>query len=120
MKTRRPVLALILACILVSSLAATVAASDFSAFGSSITTSARVSVLGTVNETVSVTFTTAGIGGMETTELTATNIIENPAALSWNSRLTVVPGEGKLSWNYVRTGGLPPLTPATPWQSFFR
>jgi hypothetical protein len=120
MMTRRPVLALILACILVSSLAATVAASDFSAFGSSITTSARVSVQGTVNETVSVTYTTSGIGGKETTEWTATNIIENPAALSWNSRLTVEPLEGKLSWNYVRTGGLPPLTPAAPWKSFFR
>lgn len=120
MKTRRPVLALILACILVSSLAATVAASDFSAFGSSITTSARVSVQGTVNETVSVTYTTSGIGGTETTEWTATNIIENPKTLAWYSRLTIAPVDGTLAWNYVRTGGLPPLTPATPWQSFFR
>jgi len=117
---RRFVPALFLACILVSSLAAVVAASDFSAFGSSITTSTRVSVQGTVNETVSVTLTTLGSGGKETMEWTATNIIENPKALAWNSRLTVLPVDGTLAWNYVRTGGLPPLTPVTPWQSFFR
>lgn len=121
MKIVKHVLALFLVCILLGSFAATAAASEFTGLGgSTITTSGFISVQGTVNETVSVTCTTFGSAGKETTEWSSTNSITNPAAHSWNSRLTIIPLEGTLTWNYVRTGGFAPLVPVTPWQPFFR
>lgn len=121
MELRKHLLVLFLVCILLGSLAAPTAALEFTGLGgSTITTSGFVSVQGTMNETVSVTCTTFGSAGKETTEWSVTNSFMNPAAVSWNSRMTIIPVEGTLTWNYVRTGGFAPLAPVTPWQPFFR
>lgn len=120
MKKKQAAVALFLAGILLSSLVATAAASDFFPFSSYITTSGTASAQGTVDDTISITYTTFGSGGKETAEWISENIIQNPSALSWNSHMTITPVEGKLSWNYVRTGGPLPFTSVSTRQSFFR
>jgi hypothetical protein len=93
-----------------------IAAADATFYsGSSISTSTSASVVGTINETVSMTKTTLG-GAIEKTELTDSYTSVNPFGLSWRSHLSAN-SDGESAWvDYTRTGDLPRLS----WRQSFR
>jgi hypothetical protein len=115
MKEGRTATTYILLLLLISIFAGIAAADATFYSGSSISTSTSASVVGTINETVSMTKTTLG-GEIEKTELTNSYTSVNPFGLSWRSHLSAN-SDGESAWvDYTRTGDLPRLT----WRQSFR
>jgi hypothetical protein len=90
--------------------------------GCTISMSASASVAdGTINETVSITNSTASGGisttgwGITTRALHDTCTIANPNGLSWSSNLAVNSDDNGTLVDYIRTGGLPQLS----WRQHF-
>ena len=96
-----PTLAL-LVCVVCAVAGTTAAAYTFP--GGFISTTTSVSVDGSVNDTVSITFTTAKDGLTEKNKWGSTYISETPAHQSFGSHLSVGASNGDLWWNFQRIG----------------
>ncbi|NTV00642.1 MAG: hypothetical protein HGA55_05925 [Methanoregulaceae archaeon] len=72
--------------------------------GGFISTTTSVSVEGTVNDTVSITLTTAHDGLTEKNEWGSSYISETPARQSFGSHLAVGASNGNFWWNFQRIG----------------
>lgn len=105
----------ILVAVVISLFAGIVSADTTFSTSGVISISTSTSVVGTVNETVSLTKTNIG-GSPEKLEFSNTQKSVNPSGLKWQSHLSVNSNE-KASWvDYSRIGGLPAIS----WRQFFR
>lgn len=96
-----PTLAL-LVCVLCAVAGTTAAGYAFP--GGFISTTTSVSVDGSVNDTVSITFTTQKDGLTEKNKWGSSYISETPAHQSFGSHLSVGASDSGLWWNFQRTG----------------
>jgi hypothetical protein len=72
--------------------------------GGFLSTSTSVSVIGTVNDTVSIKYSTLQDGLADKKEWESSYISQTPAALSFGSQLSLGAVDGGLWWNFQRTG----------------
>jgi hypothetical protein len=90
--------------LVLSSLIGTVAAADYFSTGGFFSTGTTVSGTGTLNETVSIQYTTHDDGMTKTTEWVSAQTLNDPSALSWNTQLSLGTEEDSLWWDFQMQG----------------
>ncbi len=104
MNSFKKILGLILIAILLSSFTGSAIAESYPYGRGYFSTDTSVSVKGTVNETVIIQQITKKNGTIEKTEWISSQVLKDPTALSWNSKMTIESKNNSLWWDYKRTG----------------
>ncbi len=106
MNSLKKIFGLILIIALFSSFTGPVIAGDFISAGGYFSTDTSISVKGTVNETIIIQQITKKNGSIEKTQWISSQVLKDPTALSWNSKMTVGLKDTTLWWDF-KINGLP-------------